>query len=67
MGAEFPWSSLPPKSELSVVVSCFVKTVTDFIFGGSKIIADGDCSHKIMLEKTLGSPLDCKENQTSPS
>ena len=23
------------------------KTVTDFIFGGSKITADGDCSHKI--------------------
>ena len=24
-----------------------VKTVTDFIFLGSKIAADGDCSHKI--------------------
>ena len=24
-----------------------VETVADFIFGGSKIIADGDCSHKI--------------------
>ena len=24
-----------------------VETVTDFIFLGSKIIADGDCSHKI--------------------
>ena len=23
------------------------KTVTDFILGGSKIIADGDCSHEI--------------------
>ena len=23
------------------------ETVTDFIFGGSKITADGDCSHKI--------------------
>ena len=23
------------------------ETVTDYIFGGSKIIADGDCSHKI--------------------
>ena len=22
-----------------------VETVTDFIFGGSKITADGDCSH----------------------
>ena len=27
-----------------------VGTVADFIFGGSKIIADGDCSHEI---KTL--------------
>ena len=27
-----------------------VKTVSDFIFGGSKITADGDCSHEI---KTL--------------
>ena len=24
-----------------------MKTVTDFIFLGSKIIADGDCSHEI--------------------
>ena len=24
-----------------------VETVSDFIFGGSKIIADGDCSHQI--------------------
>ena len=24
-----------------------VETLADFIFGGSKIIADGDCSHKI--------------------
>ena len=24
-----------------------VETVTDFIFGGSKITTDGDCSHKI--------------------
>ena len=23
------------------------ETVSDFIFGGSKITADGDCSHKI--------------------
>ena len=27
-----------------------VETVSDFIFGGSKITADGDCSHEI---KTL--------------
>ena len=24
-----------------------VETVSDFIFGGSKIIVDGDCSHEI--------------------
>ena len=24
-----------------------VETVSDFIFGGSKITADGDCSHQI--------------------
>ena len=24
-----------------------VETVSDFILGGSKIIADGDCSHKM--------------------
>ena len=69
-----------------------VETVRDFILGGSKITADGDCSHEIkrhlllgrkamtnlgsilksrdinfadkgsvVLEKTLESPLDCKE------
>ena len=26
-----------------------IKTVTDFIFGGSKIIADGDCNHEIKM------------------
>ena len=32
-----------------------VETVTDFIFGGSKITADGDCSHEIKrhLEEKL--------------
>ena len=25
-----------------------VETVSDFIFGGSKITADGDCSHEII-------------------
>ena len=29
-----------------------VETVSDFIFGGSKITADGDCSHEI-FKKTL--------------
>jgi len=31
-----------------------VETVSDFIFGGSKIIADGDCSHKIKRCLLLG-------------
>ena len=31
-----------------------VKTVTDFIFGGSKITADGDCSHEIKRCLLLG-------------
>ena len=31
-----------------------VETVTDFIFGGSKITADGDCSHKIKRRLLLG-------------
>ena len=31
-----------------------VETVTDFIFGGSKITADGDCSHEIKKRLLLG-------------
>ena len=31
-----------------------VETVTDFMFGGSKITADGDCSHKIRRHLLLG-------------
>ena len=31
-----------------------VKTVSDFIFGGSKITADGDCSHEIKRCLLLG-------------
>ena len=30
-----------------------VKTVLDFILGGSKITADGDCSHEIKADITL--------------
>ena len=30
------------------------ETVTDFIFWGSKIIADGDCSHEIKRHLLLG-------------
>ena len=31
-----------------------VKTVSDFILGGSKITADGDCSHEIKRCLLLG-------------
>ena len=31
-----------------------METVTDFILGGSKITADGDCSHKIKRPLLLG-------------
>ena len=31
-----------------------VETVSDFIFGGSQIIADGDCSHEIKRCLLLG-------------
>ena len=40
-----------------------VETVSDFIFGGSKITADGDCSHEIKIRLLLGrkvmTNLDC--------
>ena len=39
-----------------------METVTDFIFGGSKITADGDCSHEIkrclLLERKAMTNLD---------
>ena len=31
-----------------------VETVSDFTFGGSKITADGDCSHEIKRHLLLG-------------
>ena len=31
-----------------------METVTDFIFSGSKIIADGDCSHEIKRRLLFG-------------
>ena len=40
-----------------------VETVSDFIFLGSKITTDGDCSHEIkthlLLGRTLTTNLDC--------
>ena len=32
-----------------------METVSDFILGGSKITADGDCSHEIKKRLLLGS------------
>ena len=34
-----------------------VETVSDFIFGGSKITADGDCSHEIKRRLLLDEKL----------
>ena len=31
-----------------------VETVSDFLFGGSKITADGDCSHEVKRRLLLG-------------
>ena len=31
-----------------------VETVSDFILGGSKVTADGDCSHEIKTRLLLG-------------
>ena len=31
-----------------------METVSDFIFGGSRITADGDCSHEIKRRLLLG-------------
>ena len=35
-----------------------METVSDFIFGGSKITADGDCSHELLLGRKVMSNLD---------
>ena len=41
-------------SSLWEIVKATVETVADFIFGGSKITADGDCSHEIKRRLLLG-------------
>ena len=45
-----------------------VETVADFIFGGSKITADGDCSHEIKMispwKKSYDQPRQHIEKQT---
>ena len=40
-----------------------VETVTDFIFWGSKITADGDCSHEIKRRLLLGKKVMTKPRQ----
>ena len=45
---------IPFTYELKCSVSNPLKTVTDFIFLGSKITADGDCSHEIKRRLLLG-------------
>ena len=37
-----------------------LKTVSDFIFGGSKITADGDCSHEIKRHLLIGKKVTTK-------
>ena len=41
-----------------------VETVTDFILGGSKITADGDCSHEIKRHLLLGRKVMTNLNST---
>ena len=52
----------PPKSESEQSYRDPVETVSDFNLGGSKITADGDCSHEIKRCLLLGrimTNLDC--------
>ena len=46
----FFWNSLA----FSMIQQETVETVSDFILGGSKITADGDCSHEIKRRLLLG-------------
>ena len=44
-----------PKLEFKLLLNLeTVETVADFILGGSKITADGDCSHEIKRRLLLG-------------
>ena len=47
---------MPTKSKINTwqIDGETMETVTDFIFGGSKITADGDCSHEIKRPLLLG-------------
>ena len=44
-----------------------VETVADYIFGGSKITADGDCSHEIKRYLLLGRKVMTKLDSTFKS
>ena len=39
---------------MEIIDGKIMEIVRDFIFGGSKIIADGDCSHEIKRHLLLG-------------
>ena len=47
-----PWTART--SNQSIVKGETVETVSEFILGGSKITADGDCSHEIERHLLLG-------------
>ena len=49
------WSGDPVPSLHGKQIGETMETVTDFIFGGFKITADGDCSHEIKRRLLLGS------------
>ena len=55
-----PWE--PPFYFVSLNLTALVETVSDFMFLGSKITADGDCSHEIkrhsLLERKVMTNLD---------
>ena len=42
------------RNDFKVLVGSNSLTVSDFIFGGSKITTDGDCSHEIKKRLLLG-------------
>ena len=48
------WSGDPVPSLHGKQIGETMETVTDFIFSGSKITADGDCSHEIKRRLLLG-------------
>ena len=52
-----PWGckELDITERLSLTLGIILGTVTDFIFLGSKVTADGDCSHEIKRCLLLGS------------